>query len=139
VIPIDPLFHKPKSIIAAKNILYASIFLGIIIIAINEMTTGFRNYSNTQVLVTCFLILAMIFLLTKLIGAGKKWARVAFLVLFIGGLIFIPFGLVPLFNSNIIIEVLFIFQGMLQILALIFLFTQKSTSWFDGVRSSHPQ
>ena len=139
VIPTEPLFHKPKSIIAAKNILYASIFLGILIIAVSEMTIGFRNYANTQVLVTCILILSVIFLLTRLIGSGKKWAREALLALFIGGLIFIPFGLIPLFNSNILIEVLFIFQGLLQILALIFLFSQKSTTWFDAVRSKPPQ
>ncbi len=37
MIPSDPLFHKPKSIIAAKNILFATIFLDIIILAINKI------------------------------------------------------------------------------------------------------
>jgi hypothetical protein len=139
MIPTDPLFHKPQSIIAAKNILYATIFLGLLILGIIEMTNDFGNYSNTQGWITGIVILVIILLVTRQIGLGRKWARSLFLVLFLLLAVLIPFTLIPIFKASFLIEVLFIFLALLQILALRFLFSQKSTDWFNRVNSTDPQ
>jgi hypothetical protein len=136
MIPTDPLFHKPQSIIAAKNILYATLFLGILILILSEMTTDFRFYSNTPQWVISLIILGTIGVLTRQIGLGRKWARLLFLIAFLILGMAIPYALLPLFKASFLIEVLFIFYALLQILALIFLFSQKSTDWFNRVHST---
>src|ERR1700733_5042425 len=136
MIPTDPLFHKPQSIIAAKNILYATIFLGILILILCEMTTDFRFYSNRQEWVISLIILGIIGVLTRQIGLGRKWARTLFLIAFLVLALVIPYALLPLFRASFLIEVLFIFYALLQILALIFLFSQKSTDWFNRVHAT---
>jgi hypothetical protein len=39
-------------------------------------------------------------------------------------------------KANLLIEILFIMLILLQVLAMIFLFTQKSTQWFNSVQSA---
>jgi hypothetical protein len=136
MLPPDPIFHKPKSIIAAKNILYATVFLGIINWVIGKLTTDLTGYSNSEGIIVTFLTLIVIFLLTKQIGYGKKWARTVFLILFILGIIIFPFAVVPLFKLNLLLGVLCVFQALLQILALKFLFTRESTHWFNTIREA---
>ena len=75
MIPSTPLFHKPKSILAAKNILYAVIFLGIIIMVVIGMNIGFPNYSGTPGWFAAIASLVIVFLLVRFIELGKKWAR----------------------------------------------------------------
>jgi hypothetical protein len=135
MIPANPLFHKPQSIIASKNIIYATVFLGIL----TEMTTGFRFYSNTQVWAISIIVLVVVLVLTKLIGLGRKWARLIFLILMLLLALLIPLTLIPLFKASFLIEMLFILLGILQMLALKFLFSKKSTEWFNRVRSTDPQ
>jgi hypothetical protein len=139
MIPANPLFHKPQSIIASKNIIYATVFLGILILILTEMTTGFRFYSNTQVWAISIIVLVVVLVLTKLIGLGRKWARLIFLILMLLLALLIPLTLIPLFKASFLIEMLFILLGILQMLALKFLFSKKSTEWFNRVRSTDPQ
>jgi hypothetical protein len=142
----DPLLHKPKSIIAAKNILYATIFLGIITLVISKMAGDPAkypgapgNFTYTAGLIIPILTFVIIFILTRQIGLGRKWARTVFLVLFILGIILFPFTIVPLFKANMLIGLLSLTQAILQILALKFLFAQESTHWFNSVHETvHP-
>jgi hypothetical protein len=133
--PQDPLYHKPKSIVAAKNILYATIFLGIINVVINEMTPGLGNASTIEGIVISGVTLAVIFVLTRQIGMGRKWARTVFLVLFILGIVLFPFALGAVFRISLLLGILEIFEAILQAIALIFLFSQDSTVWFNKIRS----
>jgi hypothetical protein len=131
----DPLFHKPKSIVAAKNILYAMIFLGIINVVINEMTPGLGNASTIEGIVITGITLAVIFVLTRQIGMGRKWARTVFLVLFILGIIIFPFALGAVFRISLLLGILEVFEAVLQAIALIFLFSKDSTIWFNKIHS----
>ncbi len=133
--PQDPLFHKPKSIVAAKNILYATIFLGIINVVINEMTPGLGNASMIESIVITGITLAVLFVLTRQIGMGRKWARTVLLVLFILGVIIFPFALGAVFNTSLLLGILEVFEAVLQAMALIFLFSKDSTIWFNKIRS----
>jgi hypothetical protein len=143
--PTDPIFHKPKSIIAAKNILYASIFLGIIISVISEMTIhadsypSGQGYSSTQGLIINLVTIILLFVLARLIGLGRKWARTVYLLLFILGIALFPFGAIAIFKMNILVGILDSLQIILQAMALKFLFSKESTHRFLSVSSFVPQ
>ncbi len=128
-----PLFHKPQSIVAAKNILYAVLFLTLINWAIGQWTTDLHRLAPVQSIVIVVVTVAIIFALIKSIGLGKKWARVVLLVLFIIGLAAFPWTLMALFSVSILVAVMSLLQAILQLIALIFLFSRESTLWFDRV------
>ena len=112
------LFHKPKSIIAARNILYASLFLGVLGFLISEFSSIMPGRLNMHTLISNLTILLLLFIATYYIGFGKKWARTLFLALFIinagASPIYVPF----IFQASLVIGFLFILQMLLQILAL---------------------
>lgn len=135
-LPSSPLFHKPMSIIAAKNILYASLFLGIINWVISQWATDIHTSAPFAAVIVLILTLLVVFTLIKQIGFGRKWARVVFLVLFVAGLLAFPWTLPVLFKANFLVGVLSVFQALLQLVALVFLFSPASTQWFNRVHSA---
>jgi hypothetical protein len=135
MLPSDPLFHKPKSIIAAKNILYATLFLGVINWTISQMTSNVDDNLRIHGLIIAIVALLVIFLLIKQIGLGRQWAKWVLLVFFILRLLSFPFVLVPLFKVNLLVGVIMVFQALLELLALLFLFSTESTHWFNHVQT----
>jgi hypothetical protein len=135
MIPQGPLFHKPTSIVAAMNILYATLFLGVINWAVGQWGTAVRPASPVEGVVILLVTLGLMFWLIKMIGQGKKWARVVLLVLIVLGILVYPLTLMAIFKSNLLLGVLSIFQALLQIVALVFLFSPASTQWFNHVHS----
>jgi hypothetical protein len=139
MIPSSPIYHKPKSILAAKNILYAAVFLGAVIILVIGMSRGFQNFLKTPGWIAGTASLVVVFIFVKQIELGKKWARTLFLIFFILEALLTPFKLISLLKGNFLLDVLFLIQAILQIFALKFLFTQKSTLWFISARSASQQ
>jgi len=135
-LPASPLFHKPMSIVAAKNILYATLFLGIINWAISQWATDEHPNAPVASVIVLILTFLVVFALIKQIGHGRKWARVVLLVLFVAGLLAFPWTLPILFKANFLVGVLSVFQALLQLVALVFLFSRTSTQWFDRVHST---
>lgn len=136
--PEGPLFHKPNSIIAAKNILYATIFLDIISSLVGEFSAGMHNYSSIHGLASTIVALTLLVIIVREIGFGHKWARILFLILFILGMLAMPFYVSTLFKASIVLGFLFILQSLLQLLALYFLFTKTSTNWFNSFKTDRP-
>jgi hypothetical protein len=136
MLPASPLFHKPKSIIAAMNILYATMFLGIINWVVDQMTRDLATRFLVRGIITVLVALSIMFILIKQIGLGRKWARVVLLVLFILGILLYPWTIVPILKGNLLVGVIGIFQTLLQIVALVFLFSKDSTQWFNHVHAS---
>jgi hypothetical protein len=133
-IPPSPLFHKPASIVAAKNILYAVLFLSILNWALGWWTTTMYDPAPAQSIVILVVTVGITFALIKCIGLGKKWARVVLLVLFLLGLVVYPWAFAALLKANIVVAVLSLLVTTLQFIALYFLFSRASTQWFDRVR-----
>ncbi len=129
--PEGPLFHKPKSIVAAKNILYATVFLDIISSLIGEFSAGMHNYSSIRGLASTVISILLLLLIIREIGLGHKWARTLFLILFILAVIGMPFYISILFDASIVLGFLFILVVLLEILALYFLFSKSSSNWFN--------
>jgi hypothetical protein len=132
-----PLFHKPQSIVAAKNILYAVLFLMLITWAISQWTTDLHTVAPAQSIAILILTVGITFTLIKCIGLGKKWARVVMLVLFIAGLAAFPWTVIALFKVSIVVAVLSLLEVILQLIALAYLFSRESTLWFDRVHEKN--
>jgi hypothetical protein len=133
-IPPGPLFHKPASIVAAKNILYAGLFLSILTWALGRWPTNMYTSTSVESAVILVAIVGITFALIKCIGLGIKWARVAILILFLLGLAVLPWTFVALLNASMVVAVLILLLTILQIIALYYLFSRASTQWFDRVR-----
>jgi len=133
-LPPSPLFHKPASIVAAKNILYADLFLGILTWAIGRWTTTMYALAPIESIVILLVTVGIMFGLIKCIGLGRKWARVVLLVLFLLGLIAYPWTFAGMLKASILIAVLSLLQAILQAVALYYLFSRTSTEWFNKVQ-----
>jgi hypothetical protein len=133
-IPPSPLFHKPGSIVAANNILYAGLFLDILTWALGRWTTTMYTAAPAQSIVILVVTVGITYAMIKCIGLGRKWARVVLLVLFLLGLVVYPWTFVALLNASMVVAVLSLLLVILQIIALYFLFSRASTQWFNRVR-----
>lgn len=121
------------SIIAAKNIMYATLFLGVINWVISQLAADIHPNAPIPAVIVLILTLLVVFTLIKQIGFGRKWARVVLLVLIVAGLLAFPLTLPVLFRANFLVGVLSVLQGLLQLVALVFLFSPSSTQWFNRV------
>jgi hypothetical protein len=135
MLPANPLFHKPTSIIAAKNILYASLFLTLINWTIAHFTTDPHLMSPAQQMAELVLTLLIVFTLTKLITMGKKWARIVLLAFFLLSMAAASLALPATLRANILLGVLDLLLAILQVLALYYLFARTSTQWFDHIHA----
>ena len=133
-LPPNPLFHKPQSIVAAKNILYAVLFLEIITWAVARWMPGSLSPVSAQTVVTLIVTVAILFALIKCVTMGMKWVRVVFLVLFVLWLVAYAWAFPVVWQTNILIAVLELLESVLEAVALGFLFARESTLWFDRVR-----
>ncbi len=131
--PDDPIFHKPKNFIAAKNLLYASVFLSVIIFIINNIKLSIS--SNFLVLGWCVAAAAYIAMIIfiKQMGLCKKWARnvlkIWFAIAFIS--VIISF-FSPKVNMGILEISIWAVKIVLQIIAIIFLFGKDCENWFNS-------
>lgn len=136
--------RRPNKVSIAITLLWITIAIGVIR-SIMEFSNLLevaiaRGFGPKFVIFTTFFALAIVAFLIFMIGMGKNWARITFLVLFIVG---IPFTVLPLSKSlltNLFSGVLGIGQIILQIIALIFLFQKPSSDWFKSMkkRSTRP-
>ncbi len=143
MIPSDPVFHKPKDIIAAKNIIYATMFLALIGGVIVKMSGDLADQTNPEKgmiagAVTVIIGLLILFILARQIGLGRKWARTVYLAVII--LLFVlACWAIPILKANLLLAVVSLLQTILQLWTLKFLFSQKSTDWFNRVAAFVPQ
>jgi hypothetical protein len=133
-LPPNPLVHKPLSIVAAKNILYAVLFMEVITWTISRWKPVAYAAPTAQTVITLIVTLVLMFALIKCVTAGMKWARVVLLVLFLLGLIAYIWAFNIMWQTSILIAVLTLLQTILEAVALGFLFTRESTLWFNRVR-----
>jgi hypothetical protein len=133
-VPPTPLFHKPSSIVAAMNIMYAGLFLSILTWALGWWTTAMYAPAPVQSVVILIVTVGITFALIKCIGLGMKWARVVLLVLFLLGLAVMPWTIVALLKASMFVAVLSLLQTILQVIALYYLFSRASSQWFNRVQ-----
>jgi len=123
---IDIPAERPSQVLLAVRLLWASLGLGIVTSAIMRPHLP-PGRETLFIQVATFALLGW---LTYKIWAGRNWARITFLVLWVLG--FIPavpillrtFGVSPLAGSINLV------QSLLQIVALYLVFTNPGRSWF---------
>jgi len=90
--------------------------------------------SPAFVMLISFFVLGVMGFFIFMIGKGRNWARITFLVFFI---ISIPFAAFPLMQSvgaNPISGRIGIIIIIIQIVALVFLFQKLSSDWFREMK-----
>jgi len=124
--------QKPQPVVTAINLLWASLAVGLVKMLMDYShlssmaSTSFTNF----ILIFTFALIA--FLIFK-ISAGRNWARIAFLVLFITGVLpTLPIVLGE-FSRSGVVGALSVTQTGLQIYALFLVFTFPGSSWFRKV------
>jgi hypothetical protein len=120
---------RPGSVGTAVTVLWVSLGVGIAKVALDFANLramapmGFTLF----VLVATF---AVLILLVLKIAAGRNWARIVFLVLFIVGTV----PTLPVVRDELerapLVGALSILQILLQIWALVLLFTKPGSAWF---------
>ena len=129
---------RPDKVSTAVTLLWVTIAIGIVGSIMEfpsslEVATA-QGFGLGFIIFTTFFTLAILAFFIFMIGKGKNWARITFLVLFIIG---IPFAVFPLFQSLLtspISGILGIGQTILQIIALVLLFQKPSSDWFKSVK-----
>jgi hypothetical protein len=124
--------QKPQPVVTAVNLLWASLAVGLV-----KMLMDFSNLTAVApAAFTNFILIftfALIGFLIFKISAGRNWARITFLVLFIIGVLpTLPIVLGE-FSRSAVVGALSVAQIGLQVYALILLFTQPGNSWFRKV------
>jgi hypothetical protein len=132
MIPPGPAFHKPKSFIAAKNLLYASLFISAIYVFFRDYSLGLENNGGIQGLLLTAVGYAMVIFLIRQMSLCIKWARTVLLILFILIFGFYLFTIKIYTAVSFYAGALLVFQVILQILALIFLYRRECNTWFNS-------
>ena len=68
MIPAGPLFHKPKSIIAAKNILYTALLLEALVFILQQVIWTTPDQPDIRVLFSNGILLVLLYVAIRYIG-----------------------------------------------------------------------
>ncbi|SHO57307.1 hypothetical protein [Vibrio quintilis] len=127
-------FAQPSKVSVAVKLLYLTILLGVIRLILEpEWLDGQMPLS--AVLAIQAISIAIVGLVVFMIGRGKHWARIVFLILFIPGL---PFAIMPLIQSlsdHPLSGILGVLQTAGQIAAVAMLFHRESSEWFRAIKT----
>ncbi len=129
MIPVGPQFHKPKSIIAAKNILYAALFIGCLAVAVRDFILGMSGNGGILGIAFTIIAIAIIIFLIKTMDQCKKWARTVLLIWYC--ILIFSIALHTYLITGILESALLAIQILLQIIAFFFLFSKESNIWFN--------
>jgi len=121
--------ERPKKVQNAVAILYVTLGIGILRAVIEASANAEKAGLGFVIFVTLIVSAVMVFFIV-MIGRGRNWARITFLVLFLLGLIPSVLPIIRSFNLRPISGVLGLAQIILQALALVFLFQRESSEWF---------
>lgn len=127
--------NRPDKVGTAVVLLYVTLGIGVLR-SIMEASRLSAQASVGFVMFITSAVLGLMWFFIYMIGKGRNWARITFLVLFIIG---IPFAVLPLLQSlaaNPLSGLLGIGQTVVQVIALVFLFQKPSSEWFRQMKAS---
>ena len=134
VTSIGPQEDPPSLLVAAVNLIYVTLALGVLrfLLEFSRMT---RTADASFVVTVSLVGFGVSGGLAYMIGRGRNWARLVFTALFVIGL---PFSVTPLLESlqySLFSGLLGVAQVVAQAVALVFLFNGEVTSWFKSAKS----
>ena len=125
---------RPDKVSTAVKLLYSTLVIGVVRLIL-EASTIAQTAPLGFIIFIGFFTLATSAFFMYMIGKGRNWARITFLVFVIIG---IPLSILPLlqsFATSPISGILGIGQAVLQIIALVFLFQKPSSDWFKLMKA----
>lgn len=121
--------QKPQSVALAVSLLWASLGVGVVKITFELFKHAAGGIDAISFTVLAATLAIVVFLIFK-IAAGRNWARIAFLVLFVLGSFPMAGVILDEFASAPFMGALSVAQIGLQAYALYLLFTQPGSAWF---------
>ena len=115
----------------AVTILYVTLAIGIVR-AVMEASANAEIAGVGVLMFSTLVVFAVMVFFIAMIGRGRNWARITFLVSFLLGLLPSILPLIRSFDISPISGVLGLAQVVLQIVAMVFLFQQESSAWFKA-------
>lgn len=123
--------EPPEAVSSAVTLIYVTLAIGVVRLILEwpEVSQGV----STDVLVISTLAgYALVVWLASRVARGRNWARVVFLVLFILGAPFTIATLLESLGASPFSALLGVIQFVLQVLALVSLYSRKAAPWFTG-------
>ena len=136
----SPLRQRPKNIILAIRLLWGSLALGALGVALSwdfafsqtQMPPDFPMDKNLFFLLIILFTYAIMSWVVLKISSGRNWARILWLIVFIIGIpISIP-NLTTVYNQSKVIFLISIINSGLQLIAVCFLFSKAGNVWFKA-------
>lgn len=134
------LATRPNSTNNAIKLMYLSLILGIIfgVIAIatgHDMKHLPQKMSATQFMLVAIVTLGVIALIKywfiRMVGSGRNWARILYLILVILGLLAMASHTHTLINQGTLSLISSIITVVIDLCAIFLLFTSESNAWFS--------
>jgi len=122
--------ERPRTVTIAVNLLWASIAVGLVKIPL-DLPALAAMPSPGLVWTVIALVLAFFCLLIWKISLGRNWARIAYLVFFLIGLIPAAPTLMAELGRSPVLAVLSIVQFIMQGYAVFLLYMNPGKSWFQ--------
>jgi hypothetical protein len=117
--------EKPKNITLAVNLSWASIAIGFISLFFNPAAAA-----GLGSLIPSVIAFALVAFLVIKLSAGRNWARITLLVLFVLGMLMEVFALSTIFQISALLGILSLAQAALQAYVLYLVFTKPGSDWF---------
>ena len=125
---------RPDKIRQAVTLLYVNLGIGVLIF-IMEVPFS-QRWQVASVYFIMFIVLCIFWFFIHMIGKGKNWARITYLVLFIIGMPFWVLELPQSLAANPIVGLLGIGETVIQVVALVILFQKPSSDWFREMKDA---
>ena len=124
---------RPPRVGTAVKLLYITLGIGVLR-SIMDASMYTEMASPAFVMLITFFVLGLMGFFIFMIGKGRNWARITFLVFFIIGIPFAAFPLMQSVGANPISGRIGVVQIIIQIVALVFLFQKLSSDWFRDMK-----
>lgn len=124
---------KPRQIRWAAFLLWTSLALGVVNLALQKASGAQSPEGGALEWVVSLVVVLIYVLFTVLISAGRNWARIVFLILFVIGAIPYFFFLNQIFAQSIAAGTIGLSQELLQFGALLLIFMKPGSVWFRRV------
>ena len=128
-----PLFHKPKSFLTARQVLYTCIFLGVLQFVLDEFNVGLANSGGIPAAAVVVIYSAAALWLIKEMSICLKWARTVLTAVMIVAMIAYPLIVFQQLKTDMLQVVLLVIQYALQVYAIILLYKKECTEWFNSI------
>ncbi len=128
-----PLFHKPKSFLTARQVLYTCIFLGVLQFVLSELNVGLANSGGVPAAGVVIIYSAAALWFIKEMSICLKWARAVLTAVIIIVMIIYPVIVFRELKTNMLQIVLLVIQYALQIYAIMLLYKKECTEWFNSI------